>query len=321
LIVFGAYGGGHNPVITGRDHGVTSSAGRQYIRLQDLQIRHTEKEAIYPGQNSDHWSYDRLNLDDIGGGFWLVNVNDHTIENSTVSDSSQEGVWGWNVDGLKVENTAIGPGMTGKYTDGIQFEGVRNYSIRNNTIDMRGTDSDKGGFIAQSNDAPRYQHNPGTNVIENNAIIGGNYGIAGGDSNVLIKNNHLIGHNANDWSSDIMYRESDNENMGALPVVHDIRIIENFLENSRNGIQLWGIGKRRNIQVHGNVIGNVERPINRNGDASYTDVSITANTIWTPGHPEPLSPLKGPIGALPVPAPTSSPTPAGSPPRSVPDPN
>src|SRR5260370_37955552 len=46
LIVFGAYGGGHNPVITGRDHGVTSSAGRQYIPLQEIQVGDTGKEAI-----------------------------------------------------------------------------------------------------------------------------------------------------------------------------------------------------------------------------------------------------------------------------------
>ena len=291
-IAYGAYGSGADPIVAGGASGITGQ-GKKWITIKNLQIRSTSGAGIDARNGSDHWRYDNIDLRNTNGGFWLVNVNDHDIQNCRVDSGGAEGVWGWNVDGLRVINCYI-ERLTGEYTDGIQFEGVSNYRVVNNTINMTGTDSEKGDFISQGNMLKR---DPGTNLIANNLLIGGNYGLAMGDDNVAITYNHIIGHNGAQWASGIQYRDATGY-MGTNPDVHDVAITGNLIENAFNGVQLWGSGTRENITVTGNVIENTTNPINQNGEARYVDCDTGGNIIWHDGQgSRPASPLKGTIGA------------------------
>jgi polysaccharidase protein len=294
-IAYGAYGSGADPIIAGGTSAVTGQ-GKKWITIKNLQIRNTSGAGIDARNGSDHWRYDNIDFQDTNGGFWLIDVNDHDIRNCHIHNGSAEGVWGWNIDGLKVVNCQIDR-LTGQHTDGIQFEGVSNYTVVNNTINMTGTDSKKGEFISQGN---MLRRDPGINLIANNLLIGGNYGLAMGDDHVTIMYNHIIGHNGADWASGIQYREATGY-MGTNPDVHDVRIIGNLIENAFNGVQLWGSGTRENITVTGNVIESTTNPINQNGDARYVDCDIAGNISWHDGQEaRPTSPLRGTIGASAV---------------------
>jgi polysaccharidase protein len=283
-IVYGAYGVGSDPTITGTAHGVYGS-GKSWVVVSGMHIIGTSDTAVDVTNGSSHWKFQDMNFTNTAGGIFIWFSNQIDIEHCHVNGGTAEGFWMWKGDSLQVHNSTVS-GVTGFYTDDMQLTNVTNAVITNNSFSLDNNTSSKGNLIAEG----------GSMFVSNNLFIGGNFGNGIAQGNTTIQNNHYVNNrNAKyNWSSGIMVDPSG-VNVNATNVV----IKNNLIQNPGKGIFVWGTGVRDHFTVTGNVIENpsMEPTLFM---SHLTNSVVSNNTIWysNSGKPEPSSPLSGTIGPI-----------------------
>jgi polysaccharidase protein len=262
-ITFGAYGTGADPVITGGDNGFDGH-GNSHIVIRDVHITNMSGAGIISWGGS-HWTIDNVDVNHVGTGYDVRGDNqfsafhfrffsDLTIQNSHYDNVTGDGVFLWEVDGLKILNNDFQVPQ-GPYADNVHTYRISNYEIRGNVMSFDGpTDSGKGNMIVQESK---------DGVIADNTFIMTNahYGIGGTIQNGVIENNHFIGRKEGEWSVGLNVTET----LGAPSDVSDMTIRDNFFDGSGIGIYTWdgnnaGTAHRDNFQITGNVFKDLRDP-------------------------------------------------------------
>lgn len=252
-VTIAAYGTGERPILSGGQVGIDGN-GQSHIVIRDLQFRGTTGPAIRSRGSAD-WRIDHVNIDGSGLGhdgrnldfsgiqFW--NSRDLVIENSTLSNVHGDGIWGWEVERLKIRKNRVEVCQGGD-ADNVHLYAPRDFEIRDNYFSMEGdTESGKGNLHSQA----------GTNgLIEGNELRGGNYGVGMTDDNLIVRNNRFFNHDKAKWSAAIIVSE-----------VYDVKnnsFVDNSIVKANMGIyilNLRGTYFRENFQIRDNVFESIRR--------------------------------------------------------------
>jgi polysaccharidase protein len=252
-IMFSAYGTGQDPVLSDGRNGIDGN-GQSHVVVRNLQIRNTTGAAIQSA-GSTGWHIDRVVIDRSGLGhdgknkefagiqFWKS--RDLTIENSVLTNVRGDGIWGWEIRGLKILKTRI-EACQGVAADNVHLYMPRDFEIRGNTFSMEGkTDSGKGNLHSQA----------GTDgVVEDNVFRGGNFGVGMTDNNLVVRNNRFFNHNKEKWSAAIIVSE-----------VYDVKnnvFAGNSVVNANMGIYIFSMRdkySRESFRIRDNVFEAIRR--------------------------------------------------------------
>lgn len=289
-ITFGAYGAGADPVIAGGDNGFDGH-GNSYIAVRDLRVTDMWG-AGFISFGGGHWTIDNVDVDHVGTGydvnadnqfsaFQFRSFSDLTIQNSSYNAVTGDGVFLWEVDGVKILNNDFQV-VRGPYADNMHTYRIGNYEIRGNVMSFAGsTDSGKGNMIVQES--------ANGVIADNTFILTGNahYGIGGTIQNGVIENNHFIGRKEGDWSVALNVTET----LGAPSDVSNMTIRNNFFDGVGVGIYTWdgngaGTAHRDNFNVTGNIFKDLrdsamvaEWPVELNG-------AFAGNTLVNTAAPD-----------------------------------
>jgi VCBS repeat-containing protein len=284
-ITYGAYGSGAEPVFRNAQNGFDGH-GNSNIVIKDINIQNMSGAAVISFGGSN-WTIDNVDVDTVGtayvpgnnefSAFQFRGFNGLTLQNSSYKNVNGDGVFLWEVSGIKLLNNTFGT-PRGESADNVHTYRISNYEIRGNVFDFNSsTNSGKGNMVVQESS---------NGVIANNTFLMGNahYGIGGTIQNGVVENNHFIGH-ASDWSTGLNITET----LGSPSTVTNMTIRNNFFDGSGMGIYTWdgngaGTAYRNNFNVTGNIFKNLrdpaivsEWPVQLNGTyANNTLINTTA---------------------------------------------
>jgi polysaccharidase protein len=289
-ITIGAYGSGADPVLTGGANGVAGN-GQDHIVVRDIHISGVSGAGIQ-SWNSDDWVIDNVSVDHAGGAhkpgnnefsaFQFRHSSNLTIANSDYHDVKGDGVFLWDVAGVKILNNNFEVPQ-GQSADNIHTYLMRDYEIRGNVLSFEGaTDSGKGIMVVQ-------ESVDGV-IAENTFDLAGNahYAIGGTIENGVIEKNHFIGRAEGTWSAALNITET----LGEPSSVSNMAVRDNFFDGSGIGIYTWdgngaGAAHRDGFEVTGNIFKDLrdpamvsEAPVQLNGTfADNTFVNTAAPDI------------------------------------------
>ncbi|HEX2116079.1 MAG TPA: right-handed parallel beta-helix repeat-containing protein, partial [Alphaproteobacteria bacterium] len=288
-ITYGAYGSGAEPVFANAQNGFDGH-GNSNIVIRDINIRNMSGAAVinFGGSN---WTIDNVDVDTVGtayvpgnnefSAFQFRGFSGLTIQNSSYKNVNGDGVFLWEVSGIKILNNNFGT-PSGPTSDNIHSYRISNYEIRGNVMDFSGsTDSGKGNMVVQESS---------NGVIANNTFIMSNahYGIGGTIQNGVIENNHFIGRAEGTWSTALNVTEG----LGYASTVTNMTIRNNFFDGSGMGIYTWdgngaGTAYRNNFNITGNIFKNLrdpaivaEWPVQLNGAYANNTLINTTDPNW-----------------------------------------
>jgi parallel beta-helix repeat protein len=171
-------GSGPGTIIEGNmsgTDGITIPNGQTGVTIRDLRVQNFTGTCIFGALSNHNTLIDSVELDSClatgAGGGILMNgpVDDVTITNSTVSNSTTRGIVIWN--GFKTNITITGNTVTGNNCCGIELQDgtASGVTITDNTIE--GNDDNGIGVVGLTGGA-------GANLIANNTVTdNGRYGI------------------------------------------------------------------------------------------------------------------------------------------------
>lgn len=243
-IVIAGYGNGPAPVLTDSAFGIAGN-GQSHVIVRDLRIQNMKGPAI-GSAGSANWRIERVSIDRTGlghdgknsefGGIQFWRSRDIVIDGVTMTNVRGDGIWGWELQNLRIINTRIEV-CQGPSADNVHLYAPRNYEVLNSHFSMEGkTDSGKGNIHSQA----------GSNgLIEGNVFRGGNYGVGITDDNLTIRNNRFLNHTGEKWAASIIMSE-----------VYDVRnntIMDNTMTNATMGIYIFRDKyKRENFRIEDN---------------------------------------------------------------------
>src|SRR3569833_53240 len=110
-ITFGAYGDGASPVFSGASTAIHGSKTHDIV-IQDLTIAHTSSNAIF-ALNSSNWTVRNVDVVDSGtlahsGAISFENGNGITIEGTTITGGTGDGIWIDGGSNIIIEQNHIG---------------------------------------------------------------------------------------------------------------------------------------------------------------------------------------------------------------------
>jgi hypothetical protein len=250
-ITIAGYGAGASPILKDAAIGIDGN-GQSHIVVRDLRIQNMKGPAIGSAGSAD-WHIERVTIDRTGlghdgrnlnfGGIQFWRSRDITIESATLTNVRGDGIWGWEVQNLRILGSRVEV-CQGPNADNVHLYMPRHYEIRGNSFSMEGeTDSGKGNVHSQG----------GSNgVIEGNSFRGGNYGVGITDDNLVVRNNRFANHNKEKWSASIIVSE-----------VYDIRnntIAGNTMTDATMGIYVFqDKHNRENFRIEDNVFDRIRR--------------------------------------------------------------
>jgi hypothetical protein len=288
-ITFGAYGTGADPIFSDGQNGFAGN-GNSFIVVKDIDITNMNGAGIinFGGQG---WTIDGVDVDGVGHGFVPGNndfsafqfrgFSDLTIQNSSYKNVNGDGVFLWDINGVKILNNHFDTPQ-GPSADNIHTYQMHDYEIRGNVLNFSDpTDSGKGNMVVQ-------ESSNGT-IADNTFLMGSaHYGIGGTIQNGTIEDNHFIGRKEGDWSTALNITET----LGSPSNVDNMTIQHNFFDGSGMGVYTWdgngaGTAYRNNFNITDNIFKDLrdaavvaDSPVQLNG--SYADNTLinTADPNW-----------------------------------------
>jgi parallel beta-helix repeat protein len=227
--VFGSYGVGTNPIITGADallgKGTRNlclyAAGKDYITIQDITFEGARQQLLQVSScnnwivrnitgrngiapdvigargmffiNDAHISISNIELYGTHGdsGINIGGCQDFMISGSRIHDHQGDGIYVANSASVTIQDNTL-YGQTGEWADNIQLSKTSNYMILRNNTSLHGSDSSKGNIIAME----------GSNgLIQGNMCGYGAYGVNCSDDNSIIEFNIVHDHFPLSWHS------------------------------------------------------------------------------------------------------------------------
>ena len=244
-ITFGAYGEGELPILRGAENGVAGNEN-DHIVLRNLAIKDTTDGGIETWRSAD-WVIDGLTIDGAGreyagdattgGGIQYWHGEDLTVSNTTVTNAQGDGIWVWEIDGLKLLNNHVDV-VQGGSADNIHVTRANNFEIRGNYATMDGpTNSGKGNLVVEDSK---------DGVIAENTLVEGHFGASVTATDSAITGNKFVGHDSEDWSAGLVIGEVYN--------VANNTIEGNTFDGDKSGIYVFRKGyERENIQISDNI--------------------------------------------------------------------
>lgn len=193
-ITIGSYGVGDAPVIHSPGDGIHSLYASNIV-IENIKISDTGGAAIYGGYVSN-WTVRNVEVDHTGlagksGSVTFRTGSNITIENSTINDVNGDGVWIEKINGVNFLNNTV-TNAHGTAADAVQMNDSSNIVISGNYLDQTGAATPKGVIALVR---------PVNVLVEDNAIIGGGFGIgAQAGTNVAIHDNDISGYGGYSWS-------------------------------------------------------------------------------------------------------------------------
>lgn len=266
-VTYQAYGTGAKPILSG-----SSSDGilaHNNTTFTNLRITNTVGPGIY-ANGKDNITISYCDLDnnvtsasgsdralEIYGGDGLV------VTRCTISDCPGDDlIYTYDTINIEISHSVLTKG-TGTDGDCIQISKGEFTHIHHNTLTS--TNGGKGVLILNAWISRRY----GGATVENNYIEGGQFGIAPGVDNAIIRKNHIknVGRGANDntWASGIWFAT------GSVDLDREgIEVYDNVIENCPRAFGSWNDFPARTTQhdIRNNVI------------IDATTATSSKGTIW-----------------------------------------
>jgi polysaccharidase protein len=273
-IVFGSYGTGALPIISGGYRGI-DARGADYVTVENIAIANTQYDGIY-GSGADNWTIRNVTFRDIGltgehGGIsWFTSKN-LVIDGNTMTNVHGDGIWAKSVDGLTINGNKIYT-VQGSNSDNVQMESSSNIRVTNNLFDMTGaTNSVKGNLVVEKSTST---------LVDGNSFLGGSFGASLTTSDIKVLNNVFEGQKGQSWSAGVL--------IGQVWDANNVEIGSNIFKNAPYGINLTGPSgdyDRANFTIHDNHFNTVSRIFQDSYPISGSferNVIETASTIYAP---------------------------------------
>jgi len=270
-ITFGAYGQGAAPVVgSGASTGVYS-AGTHDVVVHDIGVANTSGYAVF-GDGVSNWTVDNVAVSNTGssshsGAISFENSSNVTIENSTITGVTGDGMFVNGGSGIAIENNTVDT-VQGSTGDNVQVNAATDVTVTGNHLDMSSeTDSTKGNLVVNNSDHVD---------IEDNSMVGGKYGASVNSDNVTIANNDIHGQGGYSWSFGIGIGESWD--------VSNYDIHGNTIHDVAYGVAITGTTsdvERNNIDVDDNTfyrIDNAALKVDRPASGEFMHNEIATDT-------------------------------------------
>ncbi|MBY5457803.1 right-handed parallel beta-helix repeat-containing protein [Rhizobium beringeri] len=269
-ITIGSYGVGDAPVIHSPNDGIHSLYASNIV-IENIKISDTGGAAIYGGSVSN-WTVRNVEVDHTGlagksGSVTFRTGSNITIENSTINDVNGDGVWIEKVNGVNFLNNTV-TNAHGTAADAVQMNDSSNIVISGNYLDQTGAATPKGVIALVR---------PVNALVEDNAIIGGGFGIgAQAGTNVAIHDNDISGYGGYSWSYAI--------GLGDQGDTRDYDISGNYIHDGVWGVAVSAAGTttyvREDIDIHNNVFDDLSQAalkVDRPASGSFHDNVIASD--------------------------------------------
>ncbi|MBB3593125.1 polysaccharidase protein [Rhizobium sp. BK529] len=274
-ITIGSYGVGEAPVIHSSAGNGIASQNTSNIVIENIKIADTAGTAIW-ASNVSNWTVNNVDVEHTGlsgaaGSVFFRTGQNITIENSRISDVNSDGMWIEKINGVNLINNTV-TNAHGKTADAVQLDHSSNVLISGNTFDQTNATSPKGVLVLGTVQNA---------VVENNALLGGGFGIsAQAGTNIDIHGNDISGYGGYSWSYAIGFGdEGDTRNY---------TISDNHIHNGVWGVSVSAASTlpyvREGIDIYGNTfdhLSNAALKVDRPASGSFHDNLIASDVTPT----------------------------------------